>query len=708
MAILYFHYNKNVDLEKLEVQTKIESLKDFFSYYYGKRDFIKLNQLLLTAKTANTDKLEIVSLDSNAPISFINLPTSTKNSDSLFCNSRLIQYYGADLCKVNYCIDKNKIFNSTVKADALILTIVFFILAISLALILLPFYLFNRFILDTIHKINEIRLNNPTADAFLDFSKKIKIPILEKLVVEIYNLFTEKELLNKQIIESEKKEIIVQMASQVSHDIRSPLMSLNMSVRSWLHLLPEDERIAVRSQIQRIQDIANGLLSKKKEMQKSEASSSDKSNNDKLTSQLLSTCIEEIVTEKRLQYRSFLDLYIEADLDNTYGIFANINLIEMKRILSNLINNATEAYDDKKGMIKIQLMEDTTSAQIIVEDFGKGIPTEILNKLGQAGVSFGKGNNKESGAGLGVYHAKTTTESWGGSFSIESEVGKGTKITLTIPKAKPPHWFVSKISLSEYSAIMILDDDQGIHQTWDKRFADLKLSDHHISVFHSSTPDDFSNWVKNNSSKFHKVLYLCDYELIGQNKNGLQLIEENNLKTAAYLVTSRYEEEKIRLKCKELGVKLIPKMIAGLVPIELIKIETTAAANDSLGNKIDVSNNVTDSESFNIVYIEDEPYPRRAWERSAKKAGIKLLILASPHEFEKYESVLSKETCEIYIDRELGDESPKGEVFAKTLHEKGFKKLFLATGHESEMFEHLSSWLKCTGKMPPWENEDDW
>ncbi|MBF0315860.1 MAG: hypothetical protein HQK52_20735 [Oligoflexia bacterium] len=89
-----------------------------------------------------------------------------------------------------------------------------------------------------------------------------------------------------------------------------------------------------------------------------------------------------------------------------------------------------------------------------------------------------------------------------------------------------------------------------------------------------------------------------------------------------------------------------------------------------------------------------------------KKVGAKLLTLATPKEFEQYESQVSKEASEIYIDRELGDEWPKGEEIATSLHEKGFKKIFLATGRDPQMFSHLT-WLKCQGKESPWESEDD-
>ncbi|MBF0209019.1 MAG: hypothetical protein HQK53_19335, partial [Oligoflexia bacterium] len=65
--------------------------------------------------------------------------------------------------------------------------------------------------------------------------------------------------------------------------------------------------------------------------------------------------------------------------------------------------------------------------------------------------------------------------SWGGKFNIESTVGVGTRMIMTMPKASAPSWFVSSVHLRSNSAIVVLDDDQGIHQTWDSRFAGAGL-----------------------------------------------------------------------------------------------------------------------------------------------------------------------------------------------------------------------------------------
>lgn len=84
-----------------------------------------------------------------------------------------------------------------------------------------------------------------------------------RTVFEIFNSMIQRIQKNQQDL-FENSESTLRMARQVSHDIRSPLAALNMLIRQDLKDLPEERRILVRQQIDRIQDIANALLIKNK------------------------------------------------------------------------------------------------------------------------------------------------------------------------------------------------------------------------------------------------------------------------------------------------------------------------------------------------------------------------------------------------------------------------------------------------------------
>jgi hypothetical protein len=265
------------------------------------------------------------------------------------------------------------------------------------------------------------------------------------------------------------------------------------------------------------------------------------------------------MTEKRLQFRSRIGISIDLGLESSsYGIFASIDPVEFKRVVSNLINNAVEAIRDS-GMVLVHITRLDERICLSVSDTGAGIPSDIIPRLMQRGVSHGK----PGGSGLGLYHARTTVETWGGSLTLSSELGRGTTVSILLPGVDAPSWFVPELRITDAVSIVIVDDDASIHQIWGARFEKLG-----ITPLHFSNPAEFLKWHQSaGHQESHRRLHLIDYEFLGHTSNGLQLIESCNLGRDTILVTSRYDEENIRQTCQRLGVRLIPKGMAGLVPI---------------------------------------------------------------------------------------------------------------------------------------------
>jgi len=344
-------------------------------------------------------------------------------------------------------------------------------------------------------------------------------------------------------------ESIKNLASQVAHDIRSPLAALE-NVAERVTTLPEEDRILVRIAVNRITDIANHLIENRV------SSSSGVSETPAV--HLLSSLIEPLITEKRMQFRTKIGIEIDGRMDAlSYGLFAKIQPTIFKRALSNLIDNAAEALGER-GFVRFSLAKDgakiSNSIAIVITDNGKGILDEILPKLGKRGETFGK----QGGSGLGLYYAKTSIESWGGTLELSSKIHFGTQVRITLPCAHPPSWFVQEIKLSANTPVVVLDDDPSIHQIWSRRLE---------SVQHLSTPQQLRDWIQGNPAAAQTALYLMDYELQGFQETGLSLIEEYHLQQRSILVTSRFEEPKILAACQRLRVRLIPKGMAGFVPI---------------------------------------------------------------------------------------------------------------------------------------------
>ena len=106
---------------------------------------------------------------------------------------------------------------------------------------------------------------------------------------------------------------------------------------------------------------------------------------------------------------------------------------KIKEVFINLVDNAIKFTSN--GIIKITCDDNRKETIISVEDNGAGIPQKdidhIFDKFFQ--VQNANGNYK-NGTGLGLYIVKSIVVMQGGKTIAESEINKGTRFTLTLPK----------------------------------------------------------------------------------------------------------------------------------------------------------------------------------------------------------------------------------------------------------------------------------
>ena len=365
---------------------------------------------------------------------------------------------------------------------------------------------------------------------------------------------------------------------------------------------------------------------------------------------MLSSLVDELISEKRMQFQSRMEVSIEAKLSpKSYGIFATIQPIELRRVLSNLVNNAVEAIENS-GSAVLELSSNEDEALLIVSDTGKGIPLEVQSKLMQRGYSYGK----PSGNGLGLYHAATKVKEWGGSIAIDSKPGSGTNICIRLRKTSPPDWFTPVLSLQPHSIVAILDDDISIHQIWRERLSEID-PDGALSISHFFTANEFSAW-SNLQLAAKSIVLLTDYELVKQGANGLEIIRNLPVGFKSYLVTSHHDESLVVSECKKAGIKIIPKSVAGLIPISVAK----------LPNKLDA------------ILVNGDPVVRTMWWVSAKKEGKQIQV------FQSMETLLAE--CDriprdtpVYIDPTSSDRHGL-ETELSALRAKGLENIFFGKG----------------------------
>lgn len=391
----------------------------------------------------------------------------------------------------------------------------------------------------------------------------------------------------KEGVEAEVRGDFEKEVAQMAHDIRSPLSALNILVEK-AEALPESQRILMRSAVSRINDIAHQLLSfKRKSLKKqnqpqfpmvrqaladTDHASADAFSVMEKESVLMASLLDSIVSEKRLEFKRRKDIQILGNYYTSYGDFAIVTAAELKRAISNIINNAVEALDEG-GQIEVSLLVKESWLSIRITDNGRGMNEQLIKRVGEYGLSQGK----EYGNGLGLYHAHNMLKNMGGHLNIESIIGLGTQVELVIPRAEAPYWFVESLWLRPHMQVVVLDDDFNIHHIWRGRCDSFKAHECGIEVISFTSGKIFKSWFENQENQkalYENTLFLVDFELIDRedsslNQSGLDIIEELKIAPNSILVSSRYEEPYIKERSARLGVKMIPKMMAGFVPFRM-------------------------------------------------------------------------------------------------------------------------------------------
>lgn len=135
-------------------------------------------------------------------------------------------------------------------------------------------------------------------------------------------------------------------------------------------------------------------------------------------------------------------IILEADIEK--GVHALSDKDRLAQILLNLVDNGIKFTE--KGSVRINariitsqplnLLTSGTFVEISVTDTGTGIPPKDIPRLGERFYRVDPARSRElGGTGLGLAIVKHLVVSMGGKLSIESEYGKGTRISFTMPSA---------------------------------------------------------------------------------------------------------------------------------------------------------------------------------------------------------------------------------------------------------------------------------
>ncbi|MEK4324795.1 ATP-binding protein [Paenibacillus sp. FSL R7-0297] len=235
-------------------------------------------------------------------------------------------------------------------------------------------------------------------------------------IVMIIQDLTEEEKIRSELDNVERLTLVGQMAAGITHEIRNPMAV----VRGFLQLMreksPEDLHSyyhIVMEELDRANSIINDFLSlaqsrvSEKEMVQLEL--------------ILEELTPLIWADANLRGQS-VELKLSPSLPPL-----RLNVREIKQLILNLARNAMEAMD-AKGVLTLETCEQEDTAQLIITDTGSGIPQSQLKQLFTPFYT-----TKSQGTGLGLPLCLSIAERHNGTIHVESEVGKGTSVIVTIP-----------------------------------------------------------------------------------------------------------------------------------------------------------------------------------------------------------------------------------------------------------------------------------
>lgn len=265
-----------------------------------------------------------------------------------------------------------------------------------------------------------------------------------------------------QLVQAEKMASIGQMVAGVAHEINTPLAYVRSSVEIVKDEMPDIERLVAA-----YRELGNMLvagadeeaLGKQFELVSALAQEFERTHSLSEATTLLTRAvhgidqIRELVMNlknfSRMDREKITDYDLNQGLDNVlllatpvlkkrikvvrdYGEIPAIvcSPSQINQVFLNVISNAAQAIEGENGVITIQTRAKADGAVVTIQDNGKGIPKEVLPRIFDP---FFTTKKVGEGTGLGLSISHKIVEEHGGSIAIDSVVGGGATVTVTLP-----------------------------------------------------------------------------------------------------------------------------------------------------------------------------------------------------------------------------------------------------------------------------------
>ena len=246
--------------------------------------------------------------------------------------------------------------------------------------------------------------------------------------VMIVRDITQDRVLEEQKMESERISALTMLAAGVAHEIGNPLNSLT------IHLQLMNRKLAkappeVRESVEELLEISQGEI-KRLDFIVSEFLGAIRPQKPKLELTDLNEMVEEAV---RFLEPDLKDRRVVAEIETAPNLpRMAVDRDQFKQVIYNLLKNAAQAIGTD-GNLRISTGVDDYNVILCFEDDGVGIDAEAMSKIFEPYFT-----TKKTGTGLGLLIVRRIVREHGGEIEFESVEGKGTRVTIYLPRAEKP------------------------------------------------------------------------------------------------------------------------------------------------------------------------------------------------------------------------------------------------------------------------------
>ena len=215
--------------------------------------------------------------------------------------------------------------------------------------------------------------------------------------------------------------------SVIAHDLKGPVYALHALFRNMQRYdMPGDEIKTM------IPEVVNDLGATTYQMENLLEWVKGQMNEERVEREMLeiSTVIRGVLQLLHLQLEA-KRIQIKMRMDGPAYVSGDKEMVNL--VLRNLISNAIK-FTPEEGTITLDAREDKCHIEIFVRDSGTGMSPDVLQRLIEGSHYTSAGTANEPGTGLGLMLCKEFLSRNGGRLNIQSEPGKGSAFSFTLPK----------------------------------------------------------------------------------------------------------------------------------------------------------------------------------------------------------------------------------------------------------------------------------